>query len=147
MKLQRFSSFGLHPQISLGGGGGKCILLCPHRWFKMSEKHLQEWPPRPCTHTLRRAWVLLVRKSGTGVMHGGVKLSSHVRLAVSTARTGLPGCSSGLPECCLSVMPGDVTSDMLFCSRPRKRACVELHRGSGAANPHHSGPSRTRTTT
>lgn len=142
-----FQAFGCIPRFQ----GGKCIRLCPYRWLTMSERHLQEWPPRHTGAPLRGCGRHWSGESGTGVMRGGVKLSSHtashVRLGPGTGRAGSPGRSSGLP-----VMPGAVTSDMLFCARPRRVGRVGLHWGSGqiirSCEPHHhSQPSRTRATT
>ena len=149
MELQVFPGFWLHPQIL---GGGKCIRLCPYRWLKMSERHLQEWPPRHTGAPLAGCGRHWSGESGTGAMRGGVKLSSHVRLGPGTGRGGSTGRSSGLPECRLPIMPGAVTSDMPFCACLRRVGRVGLHWGSGqiirSCKPHHhSQPSRTRTTT
>lgn len=89
-------------------------------------------------------------------MHEGVKLSSrtasHVRLALGTAADTAPRS----PHAASLLRPE--TGPQICSSAPIPEnsgagVCVELHGGggsdqtSGAANPHHSEPSRTRTTT
>ena len=99
--------------------GGKCILLRPHRWFKMCEKPLHAWPSIHALNTLQ--FSLATKDWHWGDARGCKDVStmaSHIRVALCAGLRPAGMLLQGSPDVASLLCPKTCTSDILFCSQP-----------------------------